>query len=84
MQRKISTLTALAVLTAAVSSPMPGVSQTGVSAEVCEFYETMDRSTLQQELSRLLETDPNNGCIDYLVSLLGGSPVAEVVPTDPY
>ncbi|WP_025311438.1 hypothetical protein [Roseicyclus elongatus] len=80
MKRKISTLAALAVLTASVGAPMPGESQ-GIDLDVCEVYDRMDRSSLQRELAVLLDEDPTNVCVDYIVSLLGGTPVAQVTPT---
>ncbi|GAA5075614.1 hypothetical protein N0B44_09930 [Roseibacterium beibuensis] len=83
MGRKISTLTALAVLGAAISSPIPGESQE-VGSEFCEIYDRMDRAALQAELSVLLDEDPANVCVDYIVSILGEAPVAQVTPTDPY
>jgi hypothetical protein len=86
VKRKIGVVSALAVLATNVGMSTPVLSQeTYASLAACEAYMQMgDRAILQEELARLLVADPNNICIDLIVDLLGGSPVAQVPQVDPY
>lgn len=82
MNKKLTALSALAVLTAQAGIATSASAQEAVDLEeVCEIYRQIDdRTVLQQELSLLLQNDPSNQCIDVIVSLLGGGPVAQVPP----
>ena len=47
----------------------------------CAYYSELDRMELQTVLEQLLENDPDDDCIPFVVDLLGGSPLAETTPT---
>ena len=86
MKRQVGVLSALAVVAANVGIATPAFSQTAASVTAqCEIYRQMgDRAALQAELATLLAIDPTNVCIDVIVDILGGSPVAQVVTPQVY
>lgn len=87
MKLKISTLSALAVVLGHSGLPVTATAQQAASVRAeCDIYAREgNRTALQDQLAILLETDPSNVCIDYIVDLLGGSPIAQVPPqAEPY
>ncbi|QBY01812.1 hypothetical protein E2K80_14660 [Rhodophyticola sp. CCM32] len=87
MKHKTSVISALAVLTAQAGIPTTALAQDAAGLEqACQgVMQIEDRAALQDELSALLGSDPNNQCITLIVSLLGEGPLAEVVDrTFPY
>lgn len=84
--KKIGVLSALAVLASQAGIAGDAVSQEMIDGlAACEDYENVsDVLSLQEELARLIDADPTNPCIDYLVARLGGSPVAQVQVSQSY
>lgn len=60
---------------AATTAPGGGLVDT---VQRCDYYQQVDRATLQSLLDELLENSPSDECIPYIVDLLGGAPLAEV------
>lgn len=83
MNRKVGVVSALALLASTMGMTTPAMSQ---DAALCQLVlETDDPVALQEQLSDLLQNDPGSACIDLIVGILGGSPLALVgVPGDPY
>lgn len=86
MKRKVTVLSALALVSSQVSGAGMAISQEAeLLVAACGNIEAIeDRAELQELLGILLESDPNNLCIDLIVERLGGGPVALVDPPDPY
>lgn len=87
MNRKIGIVGALAAITIRLGLPDVAYSQElDTRAEAlkklefrCEVYRKInDRSVLQLELEQLLLLNPDDECVDYIVGLLGGAPVASI------
>lgn len=87
MKTRTSALGALAILTAQAGLPAnaQGAADTAASIEErCEIYRNIDdRAALLLELERLLDEFPEDPCVDVIVALLGGNPVAELTE-EPY
>ena len=45
----------------------------------CAYYTELDREELQGVLEELLENRPNDDCIPFIVDLLGGAPLAQIL-----
>jgi mannose/fructose-specific phosphotransferase system component IIA len=88
MRKTTSAIAALAVIVTRLGLPAEAhtlVDEALLVEERCEFYRTLDdRTQLLTELEQLLELNPDDSCIPFLVDLLGGSTVAEVLAADPY
>lgn len=82
MDRKISAIAALAVITTKVGIPFGAYAQEAFELEErCQIYEEIeDPSILQAELELLLDLRPDDPCISFLVERLGGGPLAEIPP----
>jgi hypothetical protein len=80
MKHKLGVISALAIVASSAGATAPVLSQQSSDmVSQCERYmQIEDRALLQLELSELLARDPNNDCIDQIVLLLGGSPLAQV------
>lgn len=86
MRAKFEVLIALVLITARATSPGMAVAQPeNALLQQCTQWWAMrdDRPFLQSELERLLREDPENICIGFVASLLGGTPVVQV-PQLPY
>lgn len=85
MNRKIGVIAALAAVAARATVPDGSFAQTSqeemlVNLEIrCDVYKRIDdRAELQLELEKLLVRNPDDGCVDYIIDLLGGGPLASV------
>lgn len=85
MRSKVGVVAALAAMSVRIGIPDAAMAQYVEDYdERCERYELIeDRALLQQELEELLELDPDDPCVPFLLGLLGGGPVAEI-PEPPY
>ncbi|MCE0505452.1 MULTISPECIES: hypothetical protein [unclassified Roseivivax] len=84
MRSKLSVVAALAAMSTRIGLPDSALAQEAIELrDRCETYlEIDDRGILLNELENLLELDPDDPCIPFLVDLLGGSPLAQA--TSPY
>ncbi len=75
--------TALALLTAQAGLPSSAAAQDSFRWEQqCQEWRRIDDTAeLQAQLEFLLLNRPDDPCIEYLVSRLGGAPTASVTPT---
>jgi hypothetical protein len=87
MNKKLGIVAALAAITLRMGVPDAAFSQDADARTAalinlnirCEAYKNIsDRSVLQQELEKLLFLNPDDECVDYIVGLLGGAPVASI------
>lgn len=86
MKKNITLLTSIAILAAqsgysAAEAPIECSNSRLISLM---GQEIVDRTLLQDELTFLLEMDPNNICIDQIVSLLGVSSSVQMTQVNPY
>lgn len=82
MRKKFGVLAALAAVTAKVGIAGGAHAQEAEDFQLrCELYQDIeDRNALQAELEQLIELRPEDPCIGFIVDLLGGSPLAQLLP----